>query len=242
VNPGATTLYRSPDGLWRSPLLDAELWLEHAFGTALARPGGTWRDLKQVHSALVATCDEWREGLEADALISSEPGMGIAVKSADCLPILLADPEHRAVAAIHAGWRGCVAGVAIRTVKRMETLLGTRPERLLASFGPSIGNCCFEVGPEVARQFSPWFPERGDLDRQTYVDLPEASRRQLVSCGLRTERIASLAPCTVCGGGFADPREFHSWRRARETGARMHSAIRIKAHASSAAGKNNLHS
>jgi YfiH family protein len=229
VNSEATTLYRSPDGLWRSPLLDAEPWLEHAFGTALARPGGTWRDLKQVHSALVATCDEWREELEADALIASQPGMGVAVKSADCLPILLADPEHGAVAAIHAGWRGCVAGVAIHAVEKLATLIGSRPERLLAAFGPSIRNCCFEVGPEVAQQFSPWFPERNDLDRRTYIDLPEASRRQLVACGLRAGRIASLAPCTVCGGGLADAREFHSWRRDHATGARMHSAIRIKA-------------
>jgi YfiH family protein len=228
VKSGTTTLYRSPDGLWRSPLLDAESWLEHAFGTALVRPGGTWRELKQVHSALVATCGEWREGLEADALIASQPGMGIAVKSADCLPILLADPEHGAVAAIHAGWRGCVAAVAIRAVERLETFIGSRPERLFAAFGPSIRSCCFEVGPEVAQQFSPWFPERNDLDRRAYIDLPEASRRQLVSSGLRAERIGNLAPCTVCGGGLADPHEFHSWRRDHETGARMHSAIRIR--------------
>jgi hypothetical protein len=227
VSSGANPLYRSPDGLWRSPLLDAEHWLEHAFGTALVRPGGSWLELKQVHSALVATCDEWREGLEADALVATEPGIGIAVKSADCLPILLADPDQHVVAAIHAGWRGCVAGVAVQAVEKMMALTNSRRSRLIAAFGPSIRACCFEVGPEVARQFSPWFPERSDLDGQTHVDLPEACRRQLAFAGLSAERIGGPAPCTVCGGGLAEGREFHSWRRDHQTGARMHSVIRI---------------
>lgn len=234
MSPGTTTLYRSSDGLWHAPVLDAEPWLDHAFGTALARPGGDWRELKQVHSARVASCDEWREGLEADALVTSEPGTRIAVKSADCLPILLADPEKRAVAAIHAGWRGCVAEVAVRAVEKMRQSFGSRPEHLIAAFGPSIRACCFEVGPEVARQFAPWFPERSDLERaagvgwRSYIDLPEASRRQLVSAGLRPERICSGAPCTVCGGAIAEPGEFHSWRRDHKTGARMHSVIWIR--------------
>lgn len=228
MSPAEATLYRGPDGLWRSPLLDAEPWLTHAFGTALARPAGTWRELKQIHSALIVTRDEWCEGLEADALITSQPGMGIAVKSADCLPILLADPENKAVAAIHAGWRGCIAEIAVRAVEKMQALLGSRPEDLLAAFGPSIRTCCFEVGPEVAQLFAPWFPERTDLDRQTRVDLPEASRRQFVCAGLRADHIASLAPCTVCRGGVSDLQEFHSWRRDHKTGARMHSAIWIK--------------
>ncbi len=215
-------------------MLEAEQWLDHAFGTALARPDGDWRELKQVHSACVASCVEWREGLEADALVASEPGVRIAVKSADCLPILLADPEKRAIAAIHAGWRGCVAEVAVRAVEKMRQSFGSRPEDLIAAFGPSIRACCFEVGPEVARQFAPWFPERSGLDRpasvdgRSHVDLPEASLRQLVSAGLRPERISSGAPCTVCGGPLAEPREFHSWRRDHKTGARMHSVIWIR--------------
>jgi polyphenol oxidase len=228
VSSATNTLYRSPDGLWRSPLLDAEVWLEHAFGTALAQPGGILHELKQVHSAVVVTCAEWREGLEADALVATQAGIGIAVKSADCLPILLADPEKRAVAAVHAGWRGCAAGVAIRTVERMVASIGSRPERLLAAFGPSIRACCFEVGPEVGQQFSPWLPERSDLDSKTHIDLPKICHRQLIAAGLQAGHIASLAPCTVCGGGLAVPQEFHSWRRDHQTGARMHSAICIK--------------
>ncbi|MDR3717706.1 MAG: peptidoglycan editing factor PgeF [Bryobacteraceae bacterium] len=209
-------------------MLDAEPWLEHAFGTALAQPGGRWRELKQVHSSRVVEYDEWREGLEADALVAPEPGMRIGVRSADCLPILLADPEKRVVAAVHAGWRGCVAAIAVHAVEKMQQAFGCRPGDLVAAFGPSIRACCFEVGPEVAQQFAPWFPERYDLDRRTHVDLPEASLRQLVSAGLRAERVSSGAPCTVCGGGLAEPHEFHSWRRDHKTGARMHSVIWIR--------------
>jgi YfiH family protein len=228
VKSTANTLYRSRDGVWRSPLLDSESWLAHAFGTALARPGGTWLELKQVHSALVIAREEWCEGLEADALVACGPGKGVAVKSADCMPILLADPARKAVAAIHAGWRGCLAGVALRAVEKLGALFGSRPEHLLAAFGPSIRNCCFEVGPEVAQQFSPWFPDRSDLHCQTRVDLPAAMVHQLVAAGLRLERISSEAPCTMCGGGLAEPGEFHSWRREHKAGTRMYSAIWIK--------------
>lgn len=227
MNSGAATLYRGSNGLWHSPAFDELPWLSHGFGTALARPDGYWLELKQIHSARVVECEEWREGLEADALVTAAPGVRIAVKSADCLPILLVDPEKRAVAAIHAGWRGCVAGVASRAVEKMRQMPGSRPEDLLAAFGPSIRACCFEVGPEVAQQFAHLFPERKDMDRRTHVDLPEASLRQLVAAGLRVQRISSEAPCTVCGGGLAQPHEFHSWRRDHRTGARMHSVIWI---------------
>ena len=228
MNSGQATLYRNPDGIWRAPILDAQPWLDHGFGTALARPTGEWRELKQIHSAEVVGCDDWREGQEADALVTAQPGTRIAVKSADCLPVLLADPEKKAVAAIHAGWRGCVAGVVVRAVEQMQLLFGSRPEALLAAFGPSIRLCCFEVGLDVAQQFSPWFPEWESGTAPTHVNLPEASRRQLVSAGLLAEHISSIAPCTMCGGTIAEPQEFHSWRRNHTKGARMHSVIWVK--------------
>ena len=152
----------------------------------------------------------------------------LAVKTADCLPILLADPRVKIVAAVHAGWRGSSAGIAIRGVEAMARLHGSRPEDIRAAFGPSIGVCCFEVGPEVAAQFSAWFPERNDLDRKTRIDLPAANRRQLICAGLRPERIAHRAPCTVCGGTLPGGGEFHSWRREHQTGVRMHSLIWIR--------------
>jgi len=233
VSAPATSLYRIADGLWRSPLLDAQPWLEHAFGTAVVNPPGEWLELKQVHSARAVCADEWQAGLEADALIATTPGIRIAVKSADCLPILLADPVKHAVAAVHAGWRGCVAAIAVETVRRMAEQFGSDPANLLAAFGPSIRPCCFEVGQDVGRQFAPWLPEwAGEephgADWPSHADIPLASFRQLVSAGLLPDHIATQAPCTVCGGGLAPGNEFHSWRRDHQTGARMHSAIWIR--------------
>jgi hypothetical protein len=204
-----------------------ETWADHAFGTALARPDGQWLELKQVHSACVAAAEEWRDGLLADGLVTSTPRMRLAIKTADCLPILLADPRAKVVAAVHAGWRGSAAGIAIRGVEAMARLHGSRPEDIRAAFGPSIAVCCFEVGPEVATLFSAWFPERNNLDRRTHLDLPAANRRQLICAGLRPERIAHLAPCTRCGGTLPGGGEFHSWRREHQTGVRMHSLIWI---------------
>jgi hypothetical protein len=221
-------LYRTPAGLWRSPLLDAETWADHAFGTALARPDGQWLELKQVHSVRVAAAEEWRDGLLADGLVTSAPRMRLAIKTADCLPILLVDPRAKVVAAVHAGWRGSAESIAIRGVGAMARLHGSRPEDIRAAFGPSIGVCCFEVGPEVAMLFSAWFPERNTLDRRTRLDLPAANRRQLICAGLRPERIAHLAPCTLCGGTLPGGGEFHSWRREHQTGVRMHSLIWIR--------------
>ena len=221
-------LYRTPAGLWRSPLLDSEEWADHAFGTALACPEGEWLELKQVHSARVAAGEEWRDGLLADGLVTARPWTRLAVKTADCLPILLADPRAQVVAAVHAGWRGSAAGIASRGVEAMVRLHGSRPEDIRAAFGPSSGVCCFEVGPEVATQFSAWFPKRNDFDGKTCIDLPAANRLQLISAGLRPERIAHLAPCTVCGGMIPGGGEFHSWRREHQSGIRMHSLIWIR--------------
>src|SRR5208283_983256 len=92
------SLYRTPAGLWRSPLLDAEEWTDHAFGTALTRLEGEWLELKQVHSTHVAACEQWRAGLQADGLVSATPRVRLAIKTADCLPILLADPRALVVA------------------------------------------------------------------------------------------------------------------------------------------------
>lgn len=218
----AAPLYRDSTGVWRSPLLDAEPWLTHAFGTAAAIPAGAWLELKQIHSTVVVDACAWRDGIQADALTTDTPGRAIAVKSADCLPILLADPRHRAVAAIHAGWRGAAAAIAARAVECMRERYGSRPGELLAAFGPSIRMCCFEVGPEVAREFASWFPERTDLGARTHIDLPETSRRQLIAARIPAERIATVAPCTVCGG-----LEFHSYRRDRQGAGRMHSVVQI---------------
>lgn len=173
---------------------------------------------KQVHSDTVVVANGLSGSVgEADALITSQPGQMVGIRTADCVPVLLVDPVRRAVAAVHAGWRGTVAAIAAKSVVRMREEFGSRPEDLLAAIGPCIGLCCFEVGPEVGCQFQSIFPQQAD---SRHVDLAEANRIQLVQAGVGEQAIEVAGLCTVC-----TDREFHSYRRDREKSGRMVSAI-----------------
>lgn len=196
---------------------------DHCFGTAQRHPERPWLELKQVHSARVVTAQQWRPGIEADGLATNRPGERLAVKTADCVPLLLLDPVRRAAAAVHAGWRGAVQGIAAEAVRLLSERFGSRPEDLLAALGPAVGACCYEVGPEVAVQFRDWLPERNDLDRRTRIDLRRAIHRQLRRAGLREAHIDVSEACTCCGGP-----EFHSWRREGNRALRMISVIQLR--------------
>jgi len=119
--------------------------------------------LRQLHSDIVYRVDSTQAPQEsappADALVTREPGILLAVQTADCVPILLADTKNRAVAAIHSGWRGTLRRIAQKTLGRMQMDFGTRPADVVAVIGPAIGSCCYEVGSEVAREFDSQFPE-----------------------------------------------------------------------------------
>jgi YfiH family protein len=208
-------------GIIESGLLSRIPWVWHGFGTRLSGDWpGEYAKLKQVHSNAVLLAGE-NQGCagEGDALVSSTPGQRIGVRTADCVPILFADPDRHAVAAAHAGWRGTVAEIAVATVTRMQELYGSDPRRIHAAIGPAIGECCFEVGAEVAGQFVRWFP---NVQILTHVDLVEANYRQLLISGLLPEHIDAPRLCTVC-----DPDRFHSFRRDKEQSGRMVSAIAI---------------
>lgn len=198
-------------------ILDLD-WIEYGFGTRAVNLLDTpnTATLKQIHSAacLVATTP----GLagEGDALLTDRPGLAVGVKTADCVPILIADPVHRAVAAVHAGWRGTAASIGVRTVERMTAEFGSRPGDLVAAIGPSIGKCCFEIGPEVAEQLA---KPAGRM----HFDLAAANRDQLVQeAGLNAVWVANL--CTTCG----PERKFESFRRDGTASGRMLSFIRIR--------------
>jgi YfiH family protein len=216
---------KAPDGLFRSTWLDQFDWLRHGFGTRAAPqldlPGLAYP--RQVHSDIALRVDG-RRGCagEGDAVFTRSAGALVGVKTADCLPILLVDPEQRAVAAVHAGWRGTVLNIAGKTVAAMQRHFGSRPETMLAAIGPGIAGCCFEVGPEVARKFQPLFPERRGLDTRARIDLAEANRRQLAAAGLLEGHIDAGAPCTLC-----TPGEFHSFRRDGDRAGRMMSVVGI---------------
>lgn len=200
-------------------------WLEHGFGARLSRdwPPQPSAWVKQIHSADVALAEYAGLLGRADALVSNTPGIWLSVRTADCIPVLLADPERRAVAAVHAGWRGAAQNIVAAAVREMERRFGSDPGGMAAAIGPGVCGECYQVGTDVAQRFRPWFPERNDLDRETTIDLAETNRRQLVEAGLASERIVTGAPCTV-----TNPEEFHSYRRTRSRTGRMISAIRIR--------------
>ena len=203
-------------------------WLEHGFGTSLSLnwpPDPGYVNLQQTHSNIVIEAVQGAQGVlgEGDGLITNQPGIWIGVRSADCAPLILADPVHRAVAAVHAGWRGTVGGIAVRSIERMRDSFGTSPGDVVAAVGPAIAPCCFEVGAEVAREFKPWWPERTDLDRKTMIDMPGTLFRQLIAAGLTAAKIDVNPACTRCGVD-----RLHSFRRDREAAGRMVSAVRIR--------------
>jgi YfiH family protein len=206
--------YQDSRQIYRVTELDLLPWLVHGFGTRLARVPALFSNLatlRQIHSAASVPAAGRRGVLgEGDARLENTPGSVVAVKTADCLPILLVDDRHRAVAAVHAGWRGTVAGIAQRAVEAMHAQFGSLPADLHAAIGPGIGKCCYEVGLEVATQFG----QQG----RAHVDLADANRRQLIDAGVTPERIYASNLCTMCRSG-----EFHSFRRDKEAAGRLFS-------------------
>lgn len=117
--------------------------------------------MSQIHSDIIHRVDfrSASASRTGDALFTREPGCLLVVQTADCVPILLADVNNRAVAAVHAGWRGTLRRIAAKTLGRMQMEFGTHPGDVIAALGPSIGRCCYEVGDDVAREFQAQFPE-----------------------------------------------------------------------------------
>jgi polyphenol oxidase len=220
-------IYKAHDRVFRAAAFDRLNWLDHSFGTrhssglAATVPLAT---LRQIHSAHCweASNQSGRLG-DGDALTSNVPGQYVGVRTADCVPVLLADVQTRAIAAVHAGWRGTAQRIVLRTLEHMKERYGARPENVVAAIGPAIGPCCYQVGPEVLAQLSPWVPELPSTEMAACLDLPEVNRRQLESWGVPPERITSAALCTYCRND-----EFHSFRRDREMAGRMFAVIGLK--------------
>jgi polyphenol oxidase len=168
---------------------------------------------------------------QADGLCSDLPGLGLSVHTADCVPVLLADSRTGACAALHAGWRGVVAGMASAGVAALAANFGCRPSDLRAAFGPCIGPCCFEVGPEVVAGVQSAWPGaqaagvvvQGKV--RPHVDLRHLLRLQLQAAGLLSEHIDASEACTHC-----DPAgRFFSYRRSgRRTGQLVGFVVRIE--------------
>lgn len=210
--------YKDSHEVYRVAELDELPWLVHGFGTRRAEARANLTTLKQVHSSMCVFAGG-RTGVlgEGDALLENTPGCAVAVKTADCLPILLVDRGHRAVAAVHAGWRGTVAEVVRHAVEHMRREFGSAPSDLDAAIGPGIGLCCYEVGADVAGHF-PQTRVGAGSDGRAYVDLAAANRQQLLASGLDGARIYTAGLCTMCLA-----QEFHSYRRDKQDAGRMFS-------------------
>ena len=194
-----------------APNLENIPGLVHGFGDRNSTYPPGIRTARQIHSGIVL--DATGTIKEGDALISSEPGVLVGVRTADCVPILLVDPISHTVAAIHAGWRGTVANISVSVVAELAVRC-TTPGNLLAAIGPSIGSCCYEVGPEVARRFETWLPEMGQVDSPVRLDLRGINEIQLRAAGV--SGIWKSAECTFCTA-----EKFFSFRRERERAGRM---------------------
>jgi len=206
--------------------------------------------LKQIHSAIIwPFTSNPKEACKGDASLTKTPGLLLGIQTADCVPILLVDPEKRVVAAIHAGWRGTLARVLEKTVGELCAHFQSNPADLFVAIGPSIGPCCYEVGADLVTQFSSQFadaheyfdePRTGEEPnplqwlnmmppghqpppKNVHLDLPKANRSQLLAAGVREKNIFSSGLCTAC-----HPDLFFSYRKQGPHSGRMLSATAIK--------------
>jgi YfiH family protein len=182
----------------------------------------------QVHGRDVAVVrgNEDRDEVlkrEADVVLTKAKNVACGVKVADCVPVLVADRRTGAVAAIHSGWQGTVAGVVGAGIAAMRREVGTSGD-LVAAIGPHIEACCFEVGVDVASKLAACAPGtpvvREKRSARPHVDLRRIVRAQLAAAGLADDAIDDVAGCTRC-----DAARFFSFRRDRENSGRLLSAI-----------------
>ena len=225
VDPVLARLPRIRHGYTTRTLGDASG--EPPGGEAVTRAlaGEEWQrhGLEQVHGSEVPVA--LGTVARGDGLVTVDPGRLLVVRTADCLPVLMAavGPGVQGVAAVHAGWRGLVGGVLGVAVEKLRSLADART-RLVASFGPCIGACCFEIGPEVAeplRALAPRAVTRGD--RKDHADLQAAATEVLAAHGVVVAN-PSPAPCTRCHADL-----FWSHRRDGASAGRMASFIGMRA-------------
>lgn len=206
---------------------------------------------KPVHGGAVAIIgretaaersEKWLEPLqarlrttEADAMVCNETGFALCWAYGDCAPILLYDPEHTALALIHAGWRGTAAGVVPNSIAAMNARFNSRPEALLAGIGPAIGACCYEVSPAVQDAFAgnplAWEcarfvvrQPRLDSSSGVYLDIAGSNYRQLLASGILAEHIDDSGYCTGCRTDL-----FYSHRREPRPSGRFAVAVGLQA-------------
>lgn len=193
-------------------------WLTHGFGWRDSEYPIHVRRVRQIHSSTILEAASANGEVAGDGLVTNEPGVVVGIRTADCVPVLLADPTTHAVAAVHAGWRGSAQNIVSAAVQELVTRYGSRAQDLHAAIGPGIGVCCYEVSPEVAQQFASWIPEYAEAFTPTRIDLARVNAVQLSLAGVTN--IWTAGECTFCN---AD--RYFSFRREKEQAGRMTSFI-----------------
>jgi YfiH family protein len=180
--------------------------------------------MKQVHGDQIVEVKDkaLKETGEADGMVTVGTGIHLGVLTADCVPILIVAPKHKIVAAVHAGWRGTLMGIAGKMVRQFNDSFGVRADEVEAALGPSIGACCYEVKDDVTRPLREKWGRTADANIQTrdgksFVDLRHFNCAILESAGVSSKQIFQIGPCTSCASD-----EFFSYRRERkETGRQI---------------------
>jgi hypothetical protein len=220
------------------------------FQEAVGAKNFAFAPMRQFHSDVIQHFPtQPAEPCKGDASTTNKPGLLLGVQTADCVPILLVDPKNRAVAAVHAGWRGTLARITQKAVGRMRLEFGSRPADLLAAIGPSIGPCCYEVGADFVTKFTAQFADAAEYfdearcgeepnplqwlnmsppghqppPKNVHLDLPKANRSQLLSAGVRTSNIFVSGLCTACRTDL-----FFSYRKEGSLSGRLLSVIGIR--------------
>jgi len=206
--------------------------------------------LHQIHSDVVRIFDATPgKQCKGDALATNRKGLLLGVRTADCSPVLVVDPKKRVVAAIHAGWRGTLARIVAKTIGQLQMEFGSEPKDLLAAIGPTIGGCCYEVGTEVAADFSAKFSNAAEFfdelrtgdepnplqwlnmmppghqppPKKVLLDLKKANRLQLMEAGVREGNIVVSELCTSC-----DVERLFSYRKEGAPSGRLLAVVGIR--------------
>tara|TARA_R100001143_G_scaffold63591_1_gene72998 strand:+ start:22108 stop:22857 length:750 start_codon:yes stop_codon:yes gene_type:complete len=174
---------------------------------------------KQVHGSIVKTINAPGIYLDCDGLVTDQIGLAIGIQVADCAAILLYEPKAKVIAALHAGWRGTIAGIINEGIKSIVKLKGN-PKKLVAFISPCISLQNFEVGPEVANQFPDQFCDYSSYDKP-HVDLSGFLEKQLINEGLKSKNIEKSDHCTFGNNAF------FSYRRERDKSGRMLALIKM---------------
>ena len=184
------------------------------FFNALSVPPDRVAFPMQVHSSTVVRIDGPGRFQSCDALVTNVRGVYLCISVADCIPLFLYDPTHHAIAGVHAGWRGTEGRIIKNTIARMMAEFATNPRDLIAFIGPSAGQCCYAVGPDVAGRFDPKFQQ--ERNGSICIDLKAANKEQLLKAGVPETSIEVNPLCTISESDL-----LHSYRRDGPNSGRM---------------------